>query len=166
MLTQKINTPLTTSMGRLFDAVSALIGVRETATYEGQAAVELETACDPQERSSYEIPFTGQEILLKPLFNQIVSDLYARVPLPTISARFHNALAMTVLQICRQIRSETSLRMVAFSGGVWQNKTLLLKTIRLLRQEDFELLLHHQVPANDGGISLGQIMIANQVQNN
>lgn len=166
MLTQKINTPLTTSMGRLFDAVSALIGVRETATYEGQAAVELESICDPQERSGYEIPFTGQEIQLKPLFNQIVSDLYARIPLPTISARFHNGLAMTVLQICQQIRAETSLRTVAFSGGVWQNKTLLLKTIQLLRQEDFELLLHHQVPTNDGGISLGQVMIANQVQNN
>ncbi len=164
MLTHNLNTPKTTSMGRLFDAVSSLIGIRQTATYEGQAAIELETACDPFEISAYDIPTSDHEILLKPLFEQILNDLYAHLHPGQISARFHNGLAQMVAKVCREIRSETSIRTVAFSGGVWQNRTLLGKTIILLEKENFNLLLHHQVPTNDGGISLGQVMIANKIR--
>ncbi len=166
LLDNHINTPLTTSMGRLFDAVSALIGIRQTATYEGQAAIELESACDQNETSAYQIPFSGQEMQLKPLFEQIVADLYAGISPSVLSARFHNGLAQMTAQVCQQIRSESSINTVAFSGGVWQNKTLLLKTTHLLRQAGFELLLHRQVPTNDGGICLGQVMVANQIQKN
>jgi len=166
MLTHKINTPLTTSMGRLFDAVSALIGVRETATYEGQAAIELETACDASITDAYTLPFEQDEVQIKPLLDQIIQDLYDNKSARVISAKFHNGLAQMAAEICAQVRRETSIRTVAFSGGVWQNKTLLLKTCALLRQNGFELLLHHQVPTNDGGICLGQVLIANQVLKN
>lgn len=166
MLSHKINTPLTTSMGRLFDAVSALIGIRATATYEGQAAIELETACDASVPEAYSIPFSKEEILISPLFQQIVKDLEQNTSVGTISARFHNGLARMAADLCSQIRSEKGIRAVAFSGGVWQNKTLLLKTFYLLEQRGFTVLLHRQVPTNDGGICLGQVLIANQILNN
>jgi hydrogenase maturation protein HypF len=153
-------------MGRLFDAVSALIGVRQTASYEGQAAIELENICEPEESSFYEIPFSQNEILIQPILEQIVNDLYQRVSVSIISSRFHNGLARGTTEICKQIRTETSISTVAFSGGVWQNRTLLSKTLALIRQAGFTPLIHRQVPTNDGGISLGQVMIANQVLNN
>lgn len=158
----KINTPLTTSMGRLFDAVSALIGVRQTATYEGQAAIELENICDPTVLDAYSIPFENNTVLIKPLLEQIIRDWTENIPQSTISTRFHNGLAHLSVELCKQIRNETSIKTVALSGGVWQNITLLTKTLALLRQEGFHPLIHRQVPANDGGISLGQVMIANQ----
>ena len=156
-----INTPLTTSMGRLFDAVSALIGVRQTATYEGQAAIELENICDPGEVKWYSIPYEKDAILVKPLIEQVIHDWSAAVPNPIISARFHNGLSRLALDLCQEIERESSLRTVALSGGVWQNMTLLSKTLALLNQEGFRTLIHRQVPTNDGGISLGQVMIAN-----
>jgi hydrogenase maturation protein HypF len=166
MLTHKINTPLTTSMGRLFDAVSALIGVRETATYEGQAAIELESACDASVTDAYTLPFEREEVQIQPLLEQIIQDLNINTSGSVISAKFHNGLAQMAVEVCDQIQRETSIRTVAFSGGVWQNKTLLIKTCELLRQKGFEVLLHHQVPTNDGGICLGQVLIANQVLKN
>jgi hydrogenase maturation protein HypF len=156
----RINTPLTTSMGRLFDAVSALIGVRQTATYEGQAAIELENICDPLENGSYAIPMEKDVILVRALLEQVLHDWSAGVPNPIISARFHNGLARLALELCEQIRRDTSICTVALSGGVWQNMTLLSKTLALLNQVNFQPLIHHQVPANDGGISLGQVMVA------
>jgi hydrogenase maturation protein HypF len=157
---RKINTPLTTSMGRLFDAVSALIGVRQTATYEGQAAIELENLCSAEESSAYSIPCEGEVIKIKPLLEQVLSDWSNNVPNPVISARFHNGLAQLALELCVKIRQESSLNTVALSGGVWQNITLLGKTVALLRKGGFHPLIHRQVPANDGGISLGQVLIA------
>lgn len=162
-INQHINTPQTTSMGRLFDAVSALIGIRQNASYEGQAAIELENCCDPNEISYYEIPFEKEDILIKPLLDQVCTDLYQRVPVSTISARFHSGIAHCAAEMCKQIRSETSLSTVAFSGGVWQNTTLLRKTLDSLRQEEFTPLTHRQVPTNDGGICLGQVMVANHI---
>jgi hydrogenase maturation protein HypF len=156
----RINIPLTTSMGRLFDAVSALIGVHQTATYEGQAAIELENICDPLENGSYAIPVQKDVIVVRALLEQVLLDWSAGIPNPVISARFHNGLAHLALDLCMQIRRDTSIRTVALSGGVWQNMTLLSKTLALLKQAGFQPLLHHQVPANDGGISLGQVMVA------
>jgi len=156
----RINTPLTTSMGRLFDAVSALVGVRQTATYEGQAAIELENICDQQENAPYNIPIEKDVMLVRPLLEQILRDWSAGVANSTISARFHNGLAHLALEVCKQIRRNTSINTVALSGGVWQNMTLLAKTLALLNREGFTPLIHRQVPTNDGGISLGQVMIA------
>ena len=165
-ISQHINTPMTTSMGRLFDAVSALIGVRQTASYEGQAAIELEAICDPNEKSAYTFALQQNEILIKPLLEEILHDWYHNTALPIISARFHNGLAQCALEMCKIIRSETSLTTVAFSGGVWQNSTLLNKTLSLLRKEGFNPLIHRQVPTNDGGICLGQVIVANYMVKN
>jgi hydrogenase maturation protein HypF len=165
-LSYHINTPMTTSMGRLFDAVSALIGVRQKASYEGQAAIEFENLCDPQETSAYRFDLEEDKILVTPLLEQIYHDWRSNVPNPIISARFHNGLANILLEICQRLRAETSLSTVAFSGGVWQNITLLNKTLARLQQAGFTTLIHRQVPTNDGGICLGQTLIAAYARKN
>lgn len=159
-ITHRINTPQTTSMGRLFDAISALIGIRQKSTYEGQAAIELENLCNPDETMVYELSFGNGVIEILDLYPQIIRDYRMRVTSGTISARFHNTIAQTCLSICQRIRSNTSLNTVALSGGVWQNMTLLSKSLALLRSHGFQTLIHQRVPTNDGGISTGQLMVA------
>ncbi len=163
----RINCPLTTSMGRLFDAVAALIGIRQTVSYEGQAAIELENLCAPAETWFYQFKQTDGIIHTAELFTQILDDLQAGVTPAEIAGRFHNGLALVCVDVCKTIRQETGIQTVALSGGVWQNITLLKKTAPLLTCEGFEVLTHHQVPANDGGIALGQLMVAAaNMQNN
>lgn len=159
-LQKSINTPQTSSMGRLFDAVSALVGVRQKVNYEGQAAIELENLCSHSETGAYEFDLGADQILLSKLLGSLLADLHHDVPASIISARFHNGLAAMLVSACKKIREETSIQTVALSGGVWQNKTLLDKTHELLDQEGFTTLVHHRVPTNDGGISLGQVAVA------
>lgn len=159
-LEKGVNAPLTSSMGRLFDAVSALIGVRQTATYEGQAAIELENAADPDEPGFYKFDYRHGEIDPAPMWQQIITDMQAHISRATISARFHNGIARLVLRICQVVTSSTSIKTVCLSGGVWQNMTLFSKTIPLLENDGYTVLTHQQVPANDGGIALGQALIA------
>lgn len=156
----RINTPMTTSMGRLFDAVAALIGIRQITTYEGQAAIELENCCSPSETGSYQFPISAEFIQTNLLFEQILADLHSGFLKEVISARFHNGIALMCLEACQTIQKETGIKTVALSGGVWQNTTLLKKTSALLNSSGFDVLRHHQVPTNDGGIALGQIMVA------
>ncbi|MBA4375006.1 MAG: carbamoyltransferase HypF [Anaerolinea sp.] len=159
-IVNRINTPLTTSMGRLFDAVASLIGVRQIATYEGQAAIELENLYDKFEVGFYQLPIESGIIHTAELFNQIIYDLRAGVARSVISSRFHNGLSEMCLAVCKVIKTETGIETVALSGGVWQNTTLLQKTLQSLKENGFRVLIHHQIPANDGGISLGQLMVA------
>ena len=154
-----LNSPPTSSMGRLFDAVSALIGVRQLANYEAQAAIELEALVDPHESSSY--PYLlEKQIGFAPVFAAILDDLHASLPASVIAARFHNTVAQMVLGICQEIRQQNGVDQVCLSGGVWQNITLLGKTESLLRQSQFQVYLHRLVPPNDGGLALGQAAIA------
>lgn len=170
-LEHKINTPLTSSMGRLFDAVAALIGIRQQVTYEAQAAIELETLVDPNETAAYHTGFEidpassqlPHQIDIRPLLNGILSDLNNNTPIPQISARFHNSIAQMVLIIAAAMRSTYNLNHVVLSGGVWQNLVLLRRVVILLLREGFNVVLHHQVPANDGGLALGQAVIAAQL---
>ncbi|MGB6420620.1 MAG: carbamoyltransferase HypF [Anaerolineales bacterium] len=167
-----LNSPLTSSMGRLFDAVSALIGVRQEINYEAQAAIELEALVDPDVIDAYpfniEIDYSGNNtadnvtriIDPTPLINSIIYDLNKNVSASIISARFHNSVAEIVMNLCIILREEHNLSTIALSGGVWQNLTLFRKTIELLRIHSFTVLTHRQVPCNDGGISLGQAVIA------
>jgi len=155
-----INCALTTSMGRLFDAVSSLLGLRQHITYEGQAAIELENICDPAETSLYSIPLEGSKVNAVNVFPQILMDIRNGIPNSVISARFHNSVASCCLALCQQIRMTKGINKVALSGGVWQNITLLTKTLDLLRADSFETYTHRRVPTNDGGISLGQTLIA------
>ena len=159
-ITNRINAPLTSSMGRLFDAVSSLLGVRHTANYEAQAAIELESLVDQDETGTY--PFAIEGVILNPapMFQAVLSDLRANVPLPTLAGRFHNTLAGLLQRVCQKVRTQTGIEEIALSGGVWQNMTLLKKSIHLLQKDGFTVFRHHQVPSNDGGISLGQAVIA------
>ena len=163
-----LNSPLTSSMGRLFDAVSALIGIRGEIDYEGQAAVELEMiAYDDKGKAGKGYPYSiiehdGVSIIhLKELLSAIVKDLYQGISKATISAKFHNTIAQTVCEMCQLIAERTGINQVALSGGVFQNRLLLRKVVSSLESASFSVLTHKQVPCNDGGISLGQAVIAN-----
>ncbi|MCE1254027.1 MAG: carbamoyltransferase HypF, partial [Anaerolineae bacterium] len=159
-LNHHINSPLTSSMGRLFDAVSSLLGIRQVVTYEGQAAVEMEALIDPQELNYYEMNISADEIDTQPLFQQIISDQARGLSKAILSARFHNSIIHLSRQICCKIRQDYSINTVVLSGGVFQNNYLLSGTINTLASNGFNVLYHHHVPTNDGGISLGQAVIA------
>jgi len=158
-LKSRINTPLTTSMGRLFDAVASLIGIRQSINYEAQAAIELEQIIEPNIEDAYPVDLDANVIRVKGLLEELISDLIKLIPAGVIATKFHNSVVEMVLKIAKQIRAQEGVDTVALSGGVWQNLYLLKKTILLLRTEGFTVLFHYQVPANDGGISLGQASI-------
>ncbi|MBN8658645.1 MAG: carbamoyltransferase HypF, partial [Anaerolineae bacterium] len=155
-LEKKINTPMTSSMGRLFDAVSALAGVRQKVNYEGQAAIEFEAMADSAEAGHYVFGVESGQVRVRSVVEALIKDVMAGIPTSKISARFHNGLAEAVRETVQKISRDTSLRSVVLSGGVWQNMTLLQKTISLLRKDGFEIYIHREVPTNDGGLSLGQ----------
>jgi len=158
-----VNTLPTSSAGRLFDAVSALLGVRDDVSYEGQAAIELEHLADPSETGSYAVEVSEDPVArvdVGQLIRAVCDDLRAGLPVPVIAARFHNALADVVLGVCSRLREEHDLGTVALSGGVFQNARLLDGCLDRLESRGFEVLTHHVVPCNDGGISLGQAAVA------
>ncbi|RJQ53778.1 MAG: carbamoyltransferase HypF [Nitrospiraceae bacterium] len=166
MIEKGVNSPLTSSAGRIFDAVSALLGIRKEIYYEGQAAIELETKADPADKGRYEIAYKEHdgktEIVLVPLIKGIVSDLAKGTGVDTISARFHNTMAGIVLDVCLKLKKHTGTDRVALSGGVFQNSLLMEKTCKLLDENGFKVYTHRRVPTNDGGLSLGQAIIANE----
>ncbi len=153
-------SPLTSSCGRLFDAVSALLGIRKRITYRGQAACELEACCDAEEKGAYDFDYDGESILLEGTFRGICEDLDASRPRQVIAARFHNTVARIILETCVRMRDETGIGEVALSGGVMQNRHLLGLAVPALRARGFEVLLQTAVPPNDGGICLGQAACA------
>ncbi len=159
-LQHRLNTPATSSMGRLFDAASALMGIRQTATYEGQAAIEMEAVVDGNETARYTFSLEGDEIDPAPIWEEIIADWRAGVSMPRMAARFHNAVAAAMLEACQMACERTGCRVVALSGGVWQNMILLSSSVTLLRRAGFEVLHHKRVPTNDGGLALGQALIA------
>ncbi len=164
---QKINSPLTSSCGRLFDAVSALIGVRSEIQYDAQAAIELEMLAYNEENETGVFPFTiikkdGINLIkVKKFFSAIIKDLQNNVSQARIAARFHNTVSQIILNVCQVISKETGITQVVLSGGVFQNRLLLRKAVSLLEAEGFKVFTHRQVPCNDGGVSLGQVVVAN-----
>ena len=158
-----INAPRTSSVGRLFDAVAAVAGVRDAVNYEGQAAIELEQRADLSEKGSYPIAVGDGAVLLvrgADLVRAVVDDLGAGASIPTVSGRFHNTLTRVIVEFCARVRGRTGLGSVALSGGVFQNVLLVERTAAGLVAEGFEVLTHSRVPTNDGGISLGQAAVA------
>ena len=150
-------------MGRLFDAVAAILGVRDVVSYEAQAAVELEQRTDPNEPGCYRLAASdGLPCRLQggELVRAVVDDLQDGVAIARIAGRFHNALARAVVEVCERLRVATGHSLVALSGGVFQNALLLERTIVGLEQRGFRVLTHTRVPANDGGISFGQAVVA------
>ena len=158
-LERNLNTVRTSSLGRLFDAAAALAGVRQRVNYEAQAAMEFEAAVDPSESGAYRFQVRDETVEVGDAVRALVADVHAGVSIPVIAARFHNGVAELSRQVCSEIRRQTGIGEVALSGGVWQNMVLLDRTTRLLSRDGFIVYLHRQIPANDGGLSLGQALI-------
>jgi hydrogenase maturation protein HypF len=163
MAQRGINSPITSSAGRLFDAVAALLGVRDEINYEGQAAIELEQIADPAEKGSYPAPLTGAAPLRikgPELVAAAAEDIAAGTDPPVVAGRFHNGLAAAAVAASVRLRDERGLNVVALSGGVFQNLMFAEKVVTGLEHARFRVLQHSRVPCNDGGISLGQAAVA------
>jgi hydrogenase maturation protein HypF len=167
MLERGINSPPTSSAGRLFDAVAALTGVRDRVSYEGQAAIELEwlaTETAPDGTYPFELESTaGPEahiIDCRPLIRAVVNDVTAKVEARVIARRFHTAMVDLIKTVCSRIREDTNCGTVVLSGGVFQNALLATETIARLSAAEFRVYRHRLVPPNDGGLSLGQLAVA------
>ena len=160
MIIRKVNSPPTSSLGRLFDAVAALIGLRSEVVYEGQAAIELETLAARMDLPDI-YPFaTGDTLDVLPMIRAIVSDIQQGVPTDYIAGRFHRSMAELLAAACCEAREQTGLNIVALSGGVFQNQLLLERLLALLEELAFQVYINRRVPPNDGGLSLGQLAIA------
>jgi hydrogenase maturation protein HypF len=163
MARRGINAPVTSSAGRLFDAVAAILGVRDAISYEGQAAIELEQLADVSERGCYRAAVAeGMPLRVAgaDLVAAVAADLVAGVSRPVIAARFHNGVAAAIEQVCMALRDRHGLDTVALSGGVFQNLLLTERVVALLAGRGFRVLIHRRVPCNDGGISFGQAVVA------
>jgi len=159
-----VNSPLTSSAGRMFDAAAAVLGVRDAINYEGQAAVELEQLADPGwDLGGYRAGIEeGDQLRVAgaDLIRALAEDVRRGVALPIVAARFHGGVAEAIARTCAILRSRTGLGVVALSGGVFQNLLLLDRTVGRLEADGFRVLVHGRVPPNDGGISLGQAAVA------
>jgi hydrogenase maturation protein HypF len=164
MIDKNINSPLTSSCGRLFDAASSLIGIRDEISYEGQAAMELESFCASgiKKRYNFCVCKEGEEFIIDPreIFIDIIEDLKKGIDKKVMAAKFHNTVAEFTLNLCGKIRENTGINKIALSGGVFQNRYLTEKIISLLEKDDFQVYTQRKVPPNDGGISLGQAVVA------
>jgi hydrogenase maturation protein HypF len=164
MIERRINTVETSACGRLFDAVASIIGVRDEVNFEAQAAIELEAGALPGVEASYPFDISAGDawqIDGRPMIEGLVRDVLAAKPTGWISAAFHNTVAGIVVEVCLRLRSAERINRVCLSGGTFQNVYLVERALAALRAHDFEVFLHSQVPPNDGGISLGQAVIAN-----
>ena len=166
MIERRINTVDTSACGRLFDAVASIVGVRDDVNFEAQAAIELENIAAPGIEAAYPFELSSAvpvEIDMRPAIRGIARDVLAGKPPSFIAAAFHNTIAALVLEICRRLRDSGGLRAVCLSGGTFQNMYLLERAVLGLRAANFDVYLHSQVPPNDGGIALGQAVIANRI---
>ncbi len=158
-----VNAPPTSSMGRLFDAVAALVGLRNFMNYEGQTALELEQLASLEEEGAYEFSHEeGTPLIIdaSPVVEAAASDVAAGVTADVVAARFHNGIAAIVARVVAALRDKYALETVALGGGCFQNITLLNKLAPTLEGAGFSVLLHSRVPTNDGGLSLGQAAVA------
>ncbi|HEX4010521.1 MAG TPA: carbamoyltransferase HypF [Solirubrobacteraceae bacterium] len=159
------SSPLTSSMGRLFDAVAALCGIRAEVSYEGQAAIELEAACDPQERGAY--PFAlgeggGEVLVVDPgaAIREAAADVAAGRPPGVVAARFHRGVAAATTAACIRLAAACGTEIIVLSGGVFQNRRLLGEVSGALAGRGLRVLVPERLPANDGGIAFGQAAVA------
>jgi hydrogenase maturation protein HypF len=164
---RELDLPLTSSMGLFFDAVASLIGVRNEVTYEAQAAIELEVLSRPCMSGARSYPYFVEEaghrkvVRVQEIFLSLVEDVRAGLSIGRIGANVHKTIAEIAIDLCRRAHLSTGLREVALSGGVWQNQILLDLVRQGLQRDGFTVYFHKQVPTNDGGLSLGQAVVAN-----
>jgi hydrogenase maturation protein HypF len=163
MIRNRFNSPYTSSLGRLYDGVAAMIGLRDQVGFEGQAAMELEMIAADKPAGIYDYEWTSADprrVLFQPMIGGIVRDVLKRTPKAKISSKFHGSLIRLFTDLCGVISKETGLKRVVLSGGAFQNSILLSGLIQSLTQKNLQVLTHKLVPPNDGGISLGQAMVA------
>ncbi|KAB2878553.1 carbamoyltransferase HypF [bacterium] len=161
MLSKKINSPITSSAGRLFDAVASLIGLRQHTNYEGQSAMMLEFAADSAITGIFDFELRRTERVIldwQPMIEAILIELRRKVPASILAAKFHNTLAEMIVAVAK----ETGDQKVILSGGCFQNAVLLEKTVQRLKADGFKVYWHQRIPTNDGGIAVGQVAIAIQ----
>ncbi|MDH5174652.1 MAG: carbamoyltransferase HypF, partial [Elusimicrobiota bacterium] len=174
MVEKRINSPLTSSMGRFFDGISSLLGICDVNTYEGQAAMELESMAQKlsgpfgnlrNKNYGYEIRDEKGKLIVEPalIVKGIVEDLQRNVPGKVIAYRFHNTIADVIRDVSLKVKKRTGIGKVALSGGVFQNRLLLGLALRKLTERGFICYYQKKIPSNDGGISLGQAIIANEI---
>jgi hydrogenase maturation protein HypF len=174
MIDRRFNTPMTSSAGRLFDAVAALVGLRDRTSYEGQAAMELEwraAEATPDGTYSYDIresrnsDLSAEPILVvdtRPLIREIAADVRRGIDAAIVSRRFHSSLADIIVIVCGRLRTRTGLACVVLTGGVFMNAVLTSEVDSRLCATGFRVYRHQRVPPNDGGLSLGQVVVATQ----
>ena len=165
MIRRRVNSIQTSSCGRLFDAVASILGLRHEVNFEGQAAIELEMAACQGIDDGYAFDIENSEpwqVDMRPVIGSILNDLRRGLQTGVISARFHNTIAAVIVEVCRRVRQTEKLNQVCLSGGTFQNVYLLTRALAGLRGQGFEVFLHAKVPTNDGGVSLGQAVIANR----
>ncbi|MCJ7691276.1 MAG: carbamoyltransferase HypF [Clostridiaceae bacterium] len=172
IMKSNLNSPETSSMGRFFDGVSSLLGVRDYITYEAQAAIELENKIYSLQDLEIKGAFYSYEIVKKDKcyhisfskgVKEILKDRFSKVDISLISLKFHNTICEVTIDMCKLIREKYAINEVALSGGVFQNTYLLTKIINSLSIEKFKVYTQKKVPANDGGLALGQLIIANEL---
>jgi hydrogenase maturation protein HypF len=167
--TSGLRSPMTSSAGRLFDAVSSLLGIRDANNYEGQAAIEMEQAAYVSERS-YPFDILGDNVYTvdwKPIIESVVSDIEKGVAVLQIAGAFHNTISEVIVSAADFAKLKYGIDTVALSGGVFQNMLLLRRTLERLEDEGYRVLFHRYLPPNDGCISYGQAVIAlNQIETN
>lgn len=163
MISKTVNSPLTSSLGRLFDGVAAIIGLRHRVNFEGQAAMELEMLAADSADAIYDYEWITDnmyKILPAPMIRGVVDDVQNGMVIAEISAKFHLTVIRLFADLCDVIRKDRNLNRVVLSGGCFQNATLLTGLIQALEKKNFQVFAHQQVPANDGGIALGQVRVA------
>jgi len=169
MLEKGINSPLTSSCGRLFDAVASLLDVRQTVAYEGQAAIELEALAESSSAAEH-YPFSFSEVDgrlvldFSDMLRSLVQDVLDNRPREDLARRFHNTLAVAASEVCEEIRAATGLQRVVLSGGVFQNRLFSEGLSTHLEQKNFQVYSQRLAPPNDGGLALGQAIIAGRSQ--
>lgn len=162
MIQRGVQTVRTSSCGRLFDAVASLIGLRHEVNFEGQAAIHLETIAQPDCPDRYDFEMAAGppwQIDFRPMIRAVAADVHSRTACGVIAAKFHNTIAAVISDVCQRLRTAERLNRVCLSGGTFQNHYLLSRVVPMLGNSGFEVFLHAQVPANDGGLSLGQAAI-------
>jgi hydrogenase maturation protein HypF len=161
-----LNSPMTSSAGRLFDAVAAAAGFVRPVTFEGQAAMWLEGICDEAETASYEVSIgdtTPLQVDSRHLALQVAHDALSGTSPHIVAAKFHNSVAAAILETMVRVSQKTGIRNVGLTGGCFQNKMLTEKTAGLLSEHEFTVLLHGAVPPNDGGLAIGQCAAAREM---
>ena len=167
IIKKDINSPKASSIGRLFDAVAALLGFDGKITFQGEAAIDLENLCFRDDESFYKYNISLEEgiyiIDCKPLIKSVVIDVIDGIDKELIARRFHNTIIKFTIELCEILRKEYHLSSVILSGGVFQNEILLINIYKELTKKDFKVYIHEQIPANDEGISIGQMIIGNEI---